>query len=175
MSQPAEIILHLQSVEDIFLQRIGLLDCNRLLNDATEEFIVEEAAKFPHHRPLNFTVLVPPDEIQRAGEVVTVIHQHFAYNKKKSEHKIKQTLKLGWRSLLIGFVFFSIMYFLIQMLTPYLMEGGFAITIHELLIILGWVALWRPAELLLYEWRPFKRDANLFRRLEKSKVNVIKE
>ena len=36
--------------------------------------------------------------------------------------------------------------------------------------VFAWVALWRPCELLLYEWYPFKRDAQLFRKLEESEV-----
>jgi len=48
------------------------------------------------------------------------------------------------------------------------------ITLRELFIILGWVALWRPAELLLYEWRPHKRNAKLFDKLAKCDVQVIR-
>ncbi|MGH2647738.1 MAG: hypothetical protein ACRDE8_09235 [Ginsengibacter sp.] len=173
MNQPAEIILHLISVEDILLKRAGPLNCKQLLNNNTEEFIVEEAGKFQRRSPLHFTVHVPPGEIQRADEVVKVIHTHFSYCRKKSENKLKHTLQLGWRSLFIGFAFLIIMYFLVQMLVSYLPQGGFVISIRELLIILSWVALWRPAELLLYEWYPFKRDADLFHRLEQSTVKVI--
>ena len=45
--------------------------------------------------------------------------------------------------------------------------------IHESFIILSWVALWRPLELLLYEWYPVKTDINLYSRLEHSNVQVI--
>jgi len=173
MRQPAEIILYLQSVEDIFSKMAGPLYCNRVLNDITEECIVDEAVKLPPHRPLYFTVHVPGHEIERADEVVAAIHKHFGYCRKKSQAKLKNTLQAGWRRLLIGFVFLVITYFLVQLLSPYYSAGGFAITIRELLIILAWVALWRPAELLLYEWYPFMRDANLFRRVEQSTVTVI--
>lgn len=45
--------------------------------------------------------------------------------------------------------------------------------IRESFIIFGWVALWRPMELLLYDWYPVKTDINLFYRLEHSYVRVI--
>jgi hypothetical protein len=45
--------------------------------------------------------------------------------------------------------------------------------IRESFIIFGWVALWRPMELLLYDWYPIKTDINLYARLEQSNVNVI--
>lgn len=83
--------------------------------------------------------------------------------------------RLGWSSLLIGFIFLSVMYLLTKIINNLASEDGFTITIKESFIILGWVALWRPAELLLYEWRPFKRDMNLFHKLEKCEVIVMSE
>jgi hypothetical protein len=44
--------------------------------------------------------------------------------------------------------------------------------IAESLIILGWVVNWRPLEIFLYEWRPIRRDANLFRRLATARIKV---
>lgn len=35
--------------------------------------------------------------------------------------------------------------------------------ISEGFVIAGWVALWSPIELLLFEWLPAKRDRNLYR------------
>jgi len=48
------------------------------------------------------------------------------------------------------------------------------------LVILAWVAFWRPAELLLYEWHPHKQQAALFGRLsgmavEVKRLNVVEE
>ena len=38
-------------------------------------------------------------------------------------------------------------------------------TIDEGLIILGWIALWRPTEMLAYEWVPLVRKRRLYERL----------
>jgi hypothetical protein len=35
----------------------------------------------------------------------------------------------------------------------------------ESLLILGWVANWRPMEIFLYEWWPIRRKMMLYRRL----------
>ena len=76
---------------------------------------------------------------------------------------------------MIGFVFLAIIVLLVQAGGRMMPEGGLTTTIRESLIILGWVALWRPAELLLYDWFPHKRDANLFGRLENSRVQIVEE
>jgi hypothetical protein len=39
--------------------------------------------------------------------------------------------------------------------------GAFATSLQEGLTILGWVALWRPSEMLMYEWRSLHRQAQL--------------
>mgnify|MGYP001812370905 FL=1 len=40
------------------------------------------------------------------------------------------------------------------------------------IIILGWVVNWRSVEIFLYEWRPIRRDARLFRRLAAAEIKV---
>ena len=47
--------------------------------------------------------------------------------------------------------------------------AGFA---AEGLLILGWVALWRPMEIFLYDWWPIARQRNLFRRLAAAEIVV---
>jgi len=174
-NRPAEITLRLQSVEQMLLTSDAPLYSKRILKEDIETFIVEEAADIKPGVQINIIVHIPVDEVERAEEVVTAIHRHFDLQKHKSEKQLKQTLRLGWRSLFIGFVFLCIMYLLTQAISHLLPKGGLATTIHEFLIILGWVALWRPAELLLYEWYPFRRDADLFERIERSKIEVVTE
>jgi len=44
--------------------------------------------------------------------------------------------------------------------------------LDEGLIILAWLALWRPAEALIYGWVPFYRNRRLFERLAGMRVSV---
>ena len=92
---------------------------------------------------------------------------------KNSERQLRRTLQLGWQSLLISIAFLGLIVSLTLLIIKLLPEGGLSITFREILIILGWVALWRPADLLLYEWRPFKREVRLFRKLEQCKVEIV--
>ncbi len=41
--------------------------------------------------------------------------------------------------------------------------------------IFGWVALWRPAELLLYEWMPIYRRLRLLNRLADATIEIDPE
>ena len=45
--------------------------------------------------------------------------------------------------------------------------------IRESFVIGGWVALWRPLEIFLYDWWPIRAQARLFDRLGEMDVRVL--
>jgi hypothetical protein len=44
--------------------------------------------------------------------------------------------------------------------------------LQESLVIIGWVVLWRPAEMLLYDWVPMARRRKLYERLAAAQISV---
>jgi hypothetical protein len=46
--------------------------------------------------------------------------------------------------------------------------------LREGLIIAGWVAMWRPMEIFLYEWWPLRRKGHLYEKLSRMHVEVRK-
>jgi hypothetical protein len=174
MNQSTEIEIHLQNIDELLLSTQMSLCRKRMLNKDAEEFIVAEASAAPRHSSLNLKVHISEIDENTAKQIPKAVHDHFTYRKENSQKQLKHTIQFGVRSLLIGFFFLALIFILTELGTRILPKGGLALTIRESLIILGWVALWRPAELLLYEWYPFKRDAVLFHRLEESKIELIK-
>ena len=53
-------------------------------------------------------------------------------------------------------------------------EGTLPIVLREGLIIAGWVAMWRPMEIFLYEWWPLLRTGRLYEKLSRMHVEVRK-
>jgi hypothetical protein len=53
------------------------------------------------------------------------------------------------------------------------MSQGSLQQVDEGLIILGWVANWRPLEIFLYDWWPLARRRRLFQRLAEMPVEVL--
>ena len=41
----------------------------------------------------------------------------------------------------------------------------------EGLVIIGWVATWRPVSIFLYEWRPMRQQMHIYDRL--ARLNVV--
>lgn len=173
MKRTTEIVLRPQNAEQILAPHGSLFHTKRMLSQEAEEFIIEEASLKYRHTVFHLKILLPHSDVTRAKEITTAIHQHFSYRKKKSEIQLKHILFTGWRGLLIALVFLSVLLILVPTIDKLTPKAGFLITVRETFIILGWVALWRPAEHLLYEWRPFKREAMLFGSLEHCKVEIV--
>jgi hypothetical protein len=55
-----------------------------------------------------------------------------------------------------------------------LRSGTLPIILREGLIIAGWVAMWRPMEIFLYEWWPLLRKGRLYQKLSRMHVEVRK-
>ena len=53
-----------------------------------------------------------------------------------------------------------------------LLATQFAGVARESLLIGGWVAMWRPLEVFLYDWWPIRAEARLFDRLSAMIVRV---
>ena len=143
------------------------------LHPEVEQFIIEKVKNL--QRRFDFQISI---QIQEASsfdrDVITPqVRQHFVNKQEKELKQVRRILNLGTTSLLIAFAFLIIMYLLTNAMTSLLPENAVVITFRELFIILAWVALWRPAELLLYEWRPHQQNANLFKRIATCKVKII--
>lgn len=169
----AEIVLELNSTDQLLIAPGSVFYGKRMLNPDAEEAIIEEATTVLPKDPISLKIHLGSDEINRKDEIATAIHQHFTYRRKKSERQIKLILQLGWRGLGVSIILMALIISLTLFILKQLPEGSFSVIIREILVILGWVALWRPADYLLYEWRQFKREANLFRKLEQSNVEII--
>ena len=169
----SEIILELNEVDQLLIAPDSLFYGKRMLSPDAEEVIIEEATMASSNGHIHLKIRLLKGESNRRDEISAAIHQHFIYRRRKSERQLKKVLQLGLESLLMSIVFLGLLVSLTLLIIKLLPEGGLSLTFREILIILGWVALWRPADLLLYEWRPFKREVNLFRKLEQCKVDIV--
>ena len=171
VSNKSVISLHVRKADDLLLKSAILSSAKRLVDPTVEEFLIEEAEGLDDKDDI--TLLVKFEERQPSLEarIADIIHKHFAYRSRKAEMSVKKILKLGWKSLLVSFGFLTLMFLIAFAITTFLPQNTIVFTFRELFIILGWVALWRPADLLLYDWRVFKRKGKLLNRL--AHCNVV--
>jgi hypothetical protein len=75
--------------------------------------------------------------------------------------------------LLIGGLFLAACLFASQVLFGQA-AGTFLSVARESLTIAGWVAMWRPMEIFLYEWWPLRRRWRVYEKMSHMKVEVRK-
>jgi hypothetical protein len=81
-------------------------------------------------------------------------------------------MRRGRASLLIGLVFLATCLATTKLLLGGL-QGTWAGILCESLTIAGWVAMWRPMEIYLYDWWPLRRKSRLYQKLSHIPVQLI--
>jgi hypothetical protein len=143
------------------------------LDDDAEEFIVSWAKEFPSDAPVR--LLVHLDEWP-AGDteelICRAVHNHFAHRAELADLEFRSLMRQGRTSLLIGLSCLAICLFISK--TLLLSEAGtWASVLRESLTIAGWVAMWRPMQIYLYDWWPLRRRGRIYARLSHMPVEVV--
>lgn len=135
--------------------------------------MVSWAKEYPDAAPLKVIIHLrelpsdtQPDELAEAA-----LHHYFAYRADLADREFRQLLRRGRTSLLIGLAFLCGCVALSRLLAGVSSTPLSAIA-QESLIIGGWVAMWRPLEILLYDWWPVRRSRRIYQKLAKAPVIV---
>jgi len=144
----------------------------RDLDQDAEDFIVGWALEFPQNSRYSLVVHVPKSELERADskDVEGAIHRHFERRHDLKQKELKEFLRVGRRSLTVGLGVLATCFALGGAVSNWIPQGVVQGLVQESLLILGWVANWRPIEIFLYDWWPIARRRNLFRQLSTAPV-----
>ena len=145
---------------------------DRDLDAAAEEFIVSWAQELSHKAELELVIhlatLPPPDRVAGTEEAV---RHYFASRAEIRHRELRLLLRRGRSSLLIGLLFLAACLGLGEMSLRAL-PATWNHFVELGLQIVGWVAMWRPLEIFLYEWWPIRNDQRLLERLARMKVRL---
>ena len=147
----------------------------RDIDPAVEEFIVDWSREAPANAPLALLVRLehPARSADDAGVVRDAIHQFFAQRAIATRRRLRRLLRVGRVSLLIGLAVLTISIIAAQFVFRRTGGTGLSGIFHESLLIGGWVAMWRPLEIFLYDWWPIRAEARLYDRLAAMPVRLI--
>jgi len=143
------------------------------LDDSAERYLLEACQEAGTRRRLRLVVHLPVTEVASdpARTLPDAVHNYFAYRERQLRADLLRLLRYGAVSLAIGIAFLMACLALRRALVgqPLLVDRPI---LNEGLLILGWVAMWRPIEILLYDWWPLARRRVLLRRLAAIPVDV---
>ncbi len=135
------------------------------LDEDADHFLVSWARELHPHADLRLTVYLkePPAEPQPERWLAQAIHHHFGERQKLTRAELRGLLRQGRASLAIGLAFLVAMELLASMSAGVLREG---------LTIAGWVAMWRPLQIYLYDWWPLRQALRLYGRMSRMPVEL---
>jgi hypothetical protein len=145
------------------------------LDPDAEEFIVSWAREIPTTAALALVVYLDrsaglPEEpaILRGA-----IREFFHHRALAARGRLRQLFRRGRTSLVIGVSCVAVSLLLGDLVVALLGEHRLGQIVRESLLIGGWVAMWRPMEVFLYDWWPIRAEVRLADRLSAMPVRIV--
>lgn len=132
------------------------------VDEAVREIGLGKATKLLIHLP---AAEAASDETRTLAEAVS---HYFDYRAQQARVELRRLLKRGLANLAIGLAFLFACLSLRRSIADI---AGYEVLAEGVLII-GWVALWRPVEIFLYDWWPIRRQQRRFAFIARMPVEV---
>src|SRR5215475_14050982 len=147
---------------------------NRDIDPKAAEFIVGWAKDLPRDASLALVVDLDreaglPDE---PAVLRDAIHEFFRHRAETHRQRLRELFRVGRTSLVIGLAALAGAIALGDFLATLMKGSRIGEIARESLTIGGWVSMWRPLEVFLYDWWPMRNEARLSDRLAAMPVRI---
>ena len=166
----ADIEIRLERLEQLY----DLLDPapfrDKALDRAAEAYLLECAEDAPGDEPLRLRVCVPPALVAREAEVAEAVHSHFGWLWARADKRRAARARMHRFAMLLGVV---VLLAALGLRGLFAEGGGIAEVLREGLLILGWVAMWRPVEWVLFDTWEYRQRRSALKRLATAEVRLV--
>lgn len=140
---------------------------------AVEHFLVS-VREIPLRQPVRINLFIHPDAndtIEKAV-IADAIRAHFEHERDIVDRAITQNFHRGRYLFVLGVIVLAVFLTLSKLLGQWAALGFAKEIISEGLVITGWVAMWRPAEVLLYDWWPLYEERRWIEKLLQADLDI---
>lgn len=164
------IQVRVATVEQLFSPMDPSPLADRSLDPAVADWIEEWADDIDRRHPLDVEIHVADGRLDdREAAIATAIQSHFEYRAWQLSRELRKVIRDGRVSLVIGLAAlagFTTLSRVIADSTDPVIDVA-----HEGVAVLGWVSMWKPLEMLLYEWWPIRRERRACRRIADATIS----
>jgi hypothetical protein len=145
----------------------------RDLDPAAVEHILSCVRELPKRSPIRLVLFFTDEpETDVSGEVVRqAIRSHFEYERDLMTRKIADNFRHGRLLAVVGVAILAL-FLTFAELSSHLPLGAVRPVLREGLVITGWVAMWRPVEVLLYDWWPMVEQRRLITKALEAPIDL---
>ncbi len=168
---PAVIQLKLRDLSQLFNSMDPSPFIDKDLDADAEAFIATWALEFPVTTPIKLVIYVDQTAGAVTGDmepqafVETAIRNFFLGKARNAQREMRQLLRTGQISLLIGVAFMVLCLTISRVIATELPGSTMAGWFREGLTVGCWVAMWKPIDIYLYGWWPLLRRLRIFRKM----------
>ena len=147
----------------------------RDLDNEAEAYIVSWAKELTPIEHFRIVIHLPKTETIKAEQygVRRAFSNYFNYRSEMLERSERECLRMGRRFLLVGVLVLAFCNLTAHGLPAVTGSSPIAQLIADGLVIFGWVANWRPAEIFLYDFWEIRRTRRLYRRLAHADIVLV--
>jgi hypothetical protein len=140
------------------------------LDPAAETYIEDAVREIGSGQRARLVIYLPEPErsTEAARSLPESIAHYFGYRAQQARVELARLMRLALANLAIGLLFLAAC----LALRRSLMAAGSQDLLAEGLLIIGWVALWRPVEMFLYDWWPLLRRQRRFDSIASMPVEI---
>jgi hypothetical protein len=146
----------------------------RDLDDDVADYLLGGLEDLPRAHTVKIAIFIaerepgdlPPEEI------VTALRDHFAWQRERIVHALRDHVRRAQFALAMGLAVLAAFLSLAE-LTTLLGPGRGREIVREGLVIIAWVAMWRPLEALLYDRWPHVQRRRLRDRILAAEIEVF--
>lgn len=145
----------------------------RDLDDDAVTYLLGAAQEIPRKQPLAIVVTISEEPAPRLAPdvIVEAVRGHFTYEGEQVERRLRDHVRRGQMILGVGLTVLVVFLTLAEF-TVSLPAWPLRDILREGLVITGWVAMWRPLEVLLYDWWPLIDERRQVRRILDAPVSI---
>lgn len=167
------IDIRLHSTQQLFDGRDPAPFRERDLDEDAVDYLYSAAEEISVSKPLKIVLQLEQSGAHSvsAVEIEAAIRAHFEHEREQVNRRLRQQRRFGHIALAVG------LSALVALLTAAEMShrlpaGHTREILREGLVIGGWVAMWRPIEVLLYDWWPLVQKRKQIGRILTAQIEV---
>ena len=161
--------IKLASIEHVFDNRDPAPFRERDLDPQLVEYLVGAAEDLVSRE--RFRVIFWLDKLCSSGEIELPYRAYFQFEIERLERARRRQRRAGWVTLFLAIISIVVLVSLSEVVAR-VITGSIGAGLKEGLVISGWVLMWRPIEVLVYDSIPWRRSRRVLRRLLAMPIEV---
>lgn len=159
----AEIHLHLQSLDQLYDTLDPAPFPDKALDRRVEAYLVESAGEHGHAEPITVVLHGASRIKDRLDDIGDAIHAHFTLASAQAERRHRRRSRVGRIAIFAGLATLAVVLVLRHWLA--MAPAPLGDVLSEGLLILAWVALWRPIETIGFDSWESRIERGILRKL----------